>query len=195
MRALAVILACLLPLNALAQTSDATRRTLAQQSLAPAAPPSKPPSASAPPSKPPAADAPSSNPSSADSTALPAANMPPADPQALLPPLIKPDDSQAPARVDPLQLERAYSRARTARNVGLGLAGPGVALSILGGVVLIFTSRAQQIFTQSSQIIGGTIALAGGLALAVPGIYFWTTGQDDMDTVVWRRRQLTSSPP
>jgi hypothetical protein len=139
------------------------------------------------------ADAAASAASAPGDAATPSANMPPADPQAL-PPLIKPDDSQAPARLDVAQLDRAYSRARTTRTVGLSLALPGVALSILGGVVLIFTSRAEQIFTQSSQIIGGTIGLASGLALAVPGIYFWTTGQDDMDTVVWRRGQLTSSP-
>ena len=29
----------------------------------------------------------------------------------------------------------------------------------------------------------------------IPGVYFWSTGQDDMDSVVWRRRQLTSSSP
>ncbi|HWE30166.1 MAG TPA: hypothetical protein VHB97_19300 [Polyangia bacterium] len=164
------------------QSTGAPKRTLAQQSTTPPGPPS-----SAVPRTP-------SNPPPADASSTPPTNVPPTDPQ-LLPPLLKPDDSQAPARVDPTQLDRAYHRARTARNVGLSLAAPGVALSILGGVVLIFTSRSQQIFTQSSQIIGGTIALAGGLALAVPGIYFWTTGQDDMDTVVWRRRQLTSLSP
>ncbi len=174
--------------------ADSSRPPIPTAQRAPVTPPT-----STAPSSPTATSASGDPPSStagtppADSTAPPA-NMPPADPQAL-PPLIKPDDSQAPARVDPTQLDRAYSRARTTRNVGLGLAAPGVALSILGGVVLIFTSRSQQIFTQSSQIIGGTIALAGGLALAVPGIYFWTTGQDDMDTVLWRRRQLTSLPP
>jgi hypothetical protein len=150
----------------------------------PLSPRSSPPT---PPSPAPAAQLPPSTP--------PTASTPAVDPQALLPPLLKPDDSQAPARVDPTQLDRAYRRARTTRDVGISLAAPGVALSLVGGVILIFTSRAQQIFTQSSQIIGGTISLAAGIAIAVPGIYFWTTGQDDMDTVVWRRRQLTSSPP
>ena len=113
----------------------------------------------------------------------------------LLPPP-KADDTAAPARVDPVQLDRAYKRAKYTRNIGVGLAAPGIALSIVGGVLIGFGSTSPNLFDQIDKIIAGVITGGVGLVVGIPGIYFWSTGQDDMDSVVWRRRQmLTSSPP
>jgi hypothetical protein len=195
MRRSCALALCVLLLPTLARAQLSGQSSAPALRATPPAPPATPSQAPAPKASAASQVAPPAQHVPGASQATPAGS-PPLDPQALVPPpLIKPDDSQAPARVDPAQLDRAYHRARTTRNVGLSLAIPGIALTLAGGVVLIFTSRAQQIFTQSSQIIGGTISTAAGLAIAVPGIYFWTTGQDDMDSVVWRRQQLTSSPP
>ena len=114
----------------------------------------------------------------------------------LLPPPPKADDSLAPARVDAALLDRSYKRARNTRNLGIGLAAPGVALSVLGGVLIGFGSTSPNLFDQVDKIIAGVITCGVGLVIGIPGVYFWSTGQDDMDSVVWRRRQLlTSSPP
>src|SRR2546429_8971991 len=65
----------------------------------------------------------------------------------LLPPP-KADDSLAPARVDAALLDRSYKRARNTRNLGIGLAAPGVALSVLGGVLIGFGSTSPNLFDQ-----------------------------------------------
>jgi hypothetical protein len=108
---------------------------------------------------------------------------------------MKPLDSDAPARVDAAMLDRAYRRAQATRNIGISLAGPGVALTILGSVVVGFGARDPNLFDQGSEIFAGAITAAVGLAIGIPGVYFWSTGQDDMDSVVWRRRQLSGLPP
>jgi hypothetical protein len=122
------------------------------------------------------------------------AAKPPKAPKPILPPVLKPDDSQAPARVDSAMLDRAYKRAQATRNVGISLAAPGIALTLLGGVVA-FGARDPNLFDEGSKIFGGAISAAIGLAISIPGIYFWVTGQDDMDSVTWRRQQLFSVPP
>jgi hypothetical protein len=114
----------------------------------------------------------------------------------LLPPAPRADDSLAPARVDAALLDRSYKRAQNTRNIGIGLAAPGVALSILGAVLIGFGSTSVNLFDQVDKIIAGVITSGAGLVIGIPGVYFWSTGQEDMDSVVWRRLQLlTSSPP
>ena len=114
----------------------------------------------------------------------------------LLPPAPRADDSLAPARVDAALLDRSYKRAQNTRNLGIGLAAPGVALSILGAVLIGFGSTSVNLFDQVDKIIAGVITSGAGLVIGIPGVYFWSTGQEDMDSVVWRRLQLlTSSPP
>jgi hypothetical protein len=117
----------------------------------------------------------------------------PKTPKPTLPPLPRPDDSLAPARVDAALLDRSYKRAQATRNVGVGLAAPGIALTVLGGVLIGFGVNSPNIFDQIDKVIAGVITGGVGLVIGIPGVYFWSTGQDDMDTVVWRRRQLT--PP
>jgi hypothetical protein len=123
------------------------------------------------------------------------ADSKPKPPKPVLLPPPKADDSLAPARVDSAMLDRSYKRAQNTRNLGIGLAAPGVALSILGGVLIGFGSTSPNLFDQVDKIIAGVITCGGGLIIGIPGVYFWSTGQDDMDSVVWRRKQLTSSSP
>ena len=124
------------------------------------------------------------------------AHADPKPPKSLLPPAPRADDSLAPARVDAALLDRSYKRAQNTRNLGIGLAAPGVALSVLGAVLMGFGSTSPNLFDQVDKIIAGVITSGAGLVIGIPGVYFWSTGQDDMDSVVWRRRQLvTSSPP
>ena len=127
-----------------------------------------------------------------------AASVAAADPKPPKPVLLPPpkaDDSLAPARVDQALLDRAYKRAQATRNIGIGLAAPGVALSILGGVLIGFGSTSPNLFDQVDKIIAGVITSGAGLVIGIPGVYFWSTGQDDMDSVVWRRRQMLTSSP
>jgi hypothetical protein len=104
--------------------------------------------------------------------------------------LPKPDDSLAPARLDPLLLQRTYDRARAKRNIGIGLASPGVALTVLGGVAIAFAAYDPNLLSKATELIAGGSAGVVGLVLGIPGLYLWTTGQDDMDVAIWRRRQL-----
>jgi hypothetical protein len=119
----------------------------------------------------------------------------PKPPKPVLLPPPKADDSLAPARVDPVQLDRAYKRAQNTRNLGIGLAAPGVALTIIGGVLIGFGSTSPNLFDQVDKIIAGVITGGAGLVVGIPGVYFWSTGQDDMDSVIWRRRQILTSSP
>src|SRR5260370_36610740 len=105
--------------------------------------------------------------------------------------LPKPDDSLAPARFDPQLLQRMYGRAKAKRNIGIGLATPGAALTLLGGVALAFGAYDPNLLSKATEFISGGPAALAGLAIGIPGIYFWSTGQDDMDVATWRMRQLT----
>ncbi len=111
----------------------------------------------------------------------------PKSPTLILP---KPDDSLAPARIDSQLLKRAYQRANAKRDIGMGLAIPGVALTVLGGVAIALGAFDPNLLSKASEVISGGAAGLVGLAIGIPGIYFWSTGQDDMDVATWRMRQL-----
>ena len=66
---------------------------------------------------------------------------------------------------------------------------------LVGGVLIGFGSTSPNLFDQVDRDHRRRHLRRRGLVIGVPGVYFWTTGQDDMDSVVWRRQQLTSSPP
>lgn len=86
----------------------------------------------------------------------------------------------------------AYKSAKSRRDLGIGLAVPGVALSVLGGVLIGFGTQDPNLFSELNEIIGGVITGVGGLVIGIPGVYFWSTGQDRMDAAVWRSRQLNA---
>lgn len=102
----------------------------------------------------------------------------------------KPDDTMSPARVDPRALDRAYRRAQARRNVGIGLAGPGVALTILGSVLIVYGANDPHLFGGGAEVASGSVSGGVGLAIAIPGVVLWILGQDDMDVATWRKNQL-----
>jgi hypothetical protein len=102
----------------------------------------------------------------------------------------RPDDVRAPIKVDTDRLVRQYIKAEARRNVGIALAGVGVALAILGGVVIGYGALDQYQLAAGYELAGGIISSAVGVALAIPGVVLWVTGQDDMDVATWRRKQL-----
>jgi hypothetical protein len=106
----------------------------------------------------------------------------------------RPDDPLSPLRIDPLQLDRAYKHAQARRNIGIGLAAPGVALTILGAVLLGYGGQNQNLFGAGEEIAGGSVAAGIGLALSIPGVILWILGQDDMDVASWRKKQLLGAP-
>jgi len=99
----------------------------------------------------------------------------------------------APTRMDDAALARAYKRGQARRNIGIGIAAPGVALSVLGAVLIGYGAKDPNLFGGGAEIASGLVVEGVGLALGVPGIIIWTTGQDEMDVVKWRRQQL--GPP
>ena len=104
----------------------------------------------------------------------------------------RPDDPLAPLRLDPQMLERAYKKAQGRRNLGIGLAAPGVALAILGAVVIGFGANDRNLLSGGSEIAGGSIISGVGLAVTIPGVTLWILGQDDMDVATWRKKQVES---
>jgi len=100
-----------------------------------------------------------------------------------------PDARLAPIRVDPAQLDRAARSASWRRNVGIGLAAPGVAMLILGSVLITNGTSDPNLAGGGAQIASGIVVAAVGLPLAIAGIVLWILGQDDLDVVSWRRKQ------
>jgi hypothetical protein len=104
----------------------------------------------------------------------------------------RPDDPLAPLRLDPATLDRAYKKAQNRRNLGIGLAAPGVASIILGSVLIGFGAYDKNLFAAGSEIAAGSVLGGVGLAIGIPGVVLWILGQDDMDVVTWRRHDLSS---
>jgi cytochrome c biogenesis protein CcdA len=101
-------------------------------------------------------------------------------------------DAFAPHRLDLATLDKSYRRALARRNAGISLAIPGVALNILGTVLFAYgATSGQPLLQEGIQIVAGVIVAVVGLAIAVPGVVLWILGQDSMDVLSWRRRQLT----
>jgi hypothetical protein len=98
----------------------------------------------------------------------------------------------APLRIDALTLEKSYRRARNRRNVGIALTIPGVALTLLGLLLIAYGSSNQEphINSEISELVAGSASALSGVLLSIPGITFWMRGQEDMDVVKWRRQQL-----
>jgi hypothetical protein len=102
-------------------------------------------------------------------------------------------EALAPLRVD-ASLERNYRRAHIKRNLGIALAIPGVVCTLLGVLLLSYAGLEEPHFGAEEDEIGsGAVIAAFGLALSAPGVYFWMSGQDEMDMVKWRRQQM--APP
>jgi hypothetical protein len=97
----------------------------------------------------------------------------------------------APLRVDEETLDKAYRRARARRNIGISLAIPGVASTLLGIVLIAYGSNQEpNINSEIAEIVSGAITGGIGIAVGIPGVVLWSNGQDEMDVVRWRRQQL-----
>jgi hypothetical protein len=107
---------------------------------------------------------------------------------------VRADDALSPARVDPAQLDRGYRRAHWRRNVGISLAAPGLALTILGAVLVGHGGWLQNerinLGSAGLEYYSGAVIGGMGLVLTIPGVVLWIMGQDDMDVVTWRKKQL-----
>lgn len=105
--------------------------------------------------------------------------------------------TQAPSRLDLPALDRAYRSARARRNVGIALAIPGVGITVLGTVLFAYgvstSATDRNILSAGLEAAWGAIVGGIGLCIAIPGIVLWILGQDNMDVLTWRRRQLTVS--
>ena len=100
-------------------------------------------------------------------------------------------DTLAPLRIDDVSLEKAYKKARNKRNIGIALAVPGVASSLLGIVLIAYGANQEPyINAEIGEIVGGAITLAAGLSVGIPGVVLWSNGQDEMDMVKWRKQQM-----
>ena len=102
----------------------------------------------------------------------------------------RPDDPLAPLRLEPAAFDRAYRRAQARRNIGIGLTAPGVALAILGAVLIGYGANDRNLLGGSVEVASGSVSAGVGVAVAIPGIVLWIMGQDDMDVVTWRKKQL-----
>jgi hypothetical protein len=105
-----------------------------------------------------------------------------------------PEASLAPPKLDVPALNRSYRGALARRNIGIGLAIPGVVLTVIGAVVVSYaaTDPRPNLVSEGAEIVSGAIVSFVGLSLAVPGVVLWILGQDTMDVISWRKRQLTT---
>src|SRR5688572_7600893 len=100
-------------------------------------------------------------------------------------------EALAPLVFDQSSLEKAYKKARNRRNLGIALAVPGVASVVLASVLTGYAVNDEpNLFSVAAQAVTGLVLALSGVAVGVPGAVLWVTGQDDMDVVRWRRKQL-----
>lgn len=102
-------------------------------------------------------------------------------------------EALAPLVFDANALEKAYKKARNRRNLGIALAVPGVASVVLASVLTGYAVNDEPyLFAAGAQAVTGLFLALAGIAVGVPGAVLWVTGQDDMDVVRWRRKQMAA---
>jgi hypothetical protein len=107
---------------------------------------------------------------------------------------VRAEGQLAPLRFDEATLDKAYRRAQFRRNTGIGLAIPGVTLTLLGIVLIAYAvNQEPNLYSRVDEGVAGAILAGAGLAFSIPGVVLWTKGQDEMDAVKWRRQQLKLS--
>jgi hypothetical protein len=100
-------------------------------------------------------------------------------------------EALAPLRIDEVSLAKAYKKSRNKRNIGIALAVPAVASSLLGIVLIAYGANQEPyINAEIGEIVGGAITLAAGLSVGIPGVVLWSNGQDEMDMAKWRKQQM-----
>ncbi|MEO6952441.1 MAG: hypothetical protein ABI321_11555 [Polyangia bacterium] len=118
--------------------------------------------------------------------------LPPLEPPPTISPLkTTPEASLSPLRLDSVDLDRIEHRARTRRNIGIGLAIPGVTMIVLGAVLMGFGGGqpTTKLNNAAIEIATGAVSSAVGLVFTIPGALLWVGGQDSLDTAAWRRKR------
>jgi hypothetical protein len=114
-----------------------------------------------------------------------------AEPLPTLSPMrARPEASLSPASLDPADLVRVEKKARWRRNLGIGLAAPGVALLVLGGVLTGVGIRDPRLVNAAGEVGAGVVSAGIGIVFTVPGALLWVGGQDDLDVLKWRRGKI-----
>jgi len=113
----------------------------------------------------------------------------PVKPPEVSPLKATPDVSLSPLRLLPSDLDRIEHRARVRRNVGIGLTVPGVAMLVLGGVLMGTGVHNTRLAAGADEIDAGVVLLGAGVLFTIPGAYLWIEGQDSIDTTKWRRQR------
>jgi hypothetical protein len=111
-----------------------------------------------------------------------------------LSPLQSPEASLSPLHFRETDMVRVERRARWKRNIGIGLAVPGVVLVVLGTVLVGAGDKNTHLVAGSSEIAAGAVGGAIGVLLTIPGAVLWVMGQDDLDIAAWRRRRMEVDP-
>ena len=80
-------------------------------------------------------------------------------------PVLHAQEAFAPLRFDAVTLEKSYRRARARRNIGIALTIPGVALSLLGLVLISYGTSAQEphINAEIGELVGGGFSAVAGI--------------------------------
>jgi len=85
--------------------------------------------------------------------------------------------------------------SRSAVRGGIDWLGALLATVGLGGLVNGFliaygTNQEPYLYSEIAELVSGAITAGVGLAVGIPGVVLWSTGQDEMDVIKWRRQQL-----
>jgi len=120
----------------------------------------------------------------------PAVVAPPLVPPPVSPLKAMPEASLSPLRLDSVDLDRIELRARRRRNVGIGLAVPGVLFLVLGSVLIGAGARDSRLAAGAVEIATGAVSAGLGLVFTVPGALLWVGGQDGLDVASWRRSRV-----
>ena len=99
------------------------------------------------------------------------------------------DESRRPTHFALTDLRQQYRAAQKRRNVGIVLAAPGVAMCVLGSVLIGYGRYDNNLISGGTLIASGVVVDAIGLAFTVPGLVLWIQGQERMDKTSWRWRQ------
>jgi hypothetical protein len=99
------------------------------------------------------------------------------------------DETRRPMQFALSDLRQQYKAAQKRRNIGNVLAAPGVGMCVLGGVLIGYGTFDQNLLGGATNIISGSLVAGLGLAFTIPGLVFWTQGQERMDKSLWRWRQ------
>lgn len=122
--------------------------------------------------------------------AEPSAKALPLVPPPISPLRASPEASLSPLRLDAGDLSRIEQRAQRRRNLGIGLAVPGVVFLVLGSVLIGAGARDSRLAAGAVEIATGAVSAGLGLIFTTPGALLWVGGQDGLDAAAWRRSRI-----